>query len=111
MTVPAEAFPVLGDGGIGGPGPPSAVQQSRDAYRRRRNRRSTGVASLSTAVVLVVVVAGVALSPGWPRTRSLFLDWGLAKDALPSILSGLWLNVQVLLISAVLTLLGWFFRK
>ncbi len=96
MTVPAEVFPVLGDGG------PSAVQQSRDDYRRRRNRRSTGVASLSTAVVLVVAVAGVALSPGWPRTRALFLDWGLAKDSLPSILSGLWLNVQVLLVSAVL---------
>ena len=42
------------------------------------------------------------LSPGWPRVKATFLDWELAKDSLPDILLGLWLNIRVLAVSAVL---------
>jgi polar amino acid transport system permease protein len=44
----------------------------------------------------------MVLSPGWPRVRETFLDWEVAKDSLPDILSGLWLNIRVLAVSAVL---------
>jgi polar amino acid transport system permease protein len=100
VTVPAEAFPHLA-----GDGTPSDLQQWREGYRKGRARRSTAIASVSTVVFLAVVGTAIVSSPGWPRVRSSFLDWGLAKDSLPSILSGLWLNVRVLLVTAVLVVL------
>ena len=97
MTVPAETFPVLPDD----PGP-SDLQRWRDDYRRGRARRSTALAGTSTVVFLAVVGTATVLSPGWPRVRETFLDWEVAKDSLPDILSGLWLNIRVLAVCAVL---------
>jgi polar amino acid transport system permease protein len=98
VTVPAEAFPVLPEDG------PSELQRWREDYRRGRTRRSTTLAGASTVVFLGVVGTAIVLSPGWPRVRESFLDWGVAKDSLPDILSGLWLNIRVLLVCAVLIL-------
>ena len=100
MTVPAEALPHLADDAG-----PSELQQWRESYRRSRTRRSAVVASGSTVVFLVVVGTAIVLSPGWPRVKATFLDWEIAKDSLPSILSGLWLNIRVLAVSAVLIVL------
>ena len=100
MTVPAEALPHLADDAS-----PSELQQWRESYRRSRTRRSAVVASGSTVVFLVVVGTAIVLSPGWPRVKATFLDWEIAKDSLPSILSGLWLNIRVLAVSAVLIVL------
>ena len=97
MTVPAETSPVLPDD----PGP-SDLQRWRDDYRRGRARRSTVLAGTSTVIFLAVVGTATVLSPGWPRVRETFLDWEVAKDSLPDILSGLWLNVRVLAVCAVL---------
>jgi polar amino acid transport system permease protein len=44
----------------------------------------------------------IFLSPGWPRVRQSFFDGAVARDALPDILRGLWLNVRVLAVTAVL---------
>ena len=96
MTVPAEYLPVQPDDG------PSDLQRWRDDYRRSRARRSTALAGVSTVVFLVVIITATVLSPGWPRVKATFLDWEVAKDSLPDILSGLWLNIRVLLVSAVL---------
>ena len=67
--------------------------------RRGRARRSSAIAGLSTVVFLAVVGTAIVLSPGWPRTRESFLNWEIAKDSLPDILLGLWLNLRVLLVS------------
>ena len=96
MTVPAEYSPVLPDDG------PSDLQRWREDYRRGRARRSTALAGVSTVVFLTVVGAAIVLSPGWPRVKATFLDWEVAKDSLPDILLGLWLNIRVLAVSAVL---------
>jgi polar amino acid transport system permease protein len=90
VTVPAQAAPQL-----------SAAQQERLAYRRGRAQRSRLAAGASTTLVLGLLAGAVVLSPGWPRFRSSFLDWDVARDALPSILDGLWLNIRVLLVCAV----------
>ncbi len=100
MTVPAEAFPLLPDDAG-----PSELQQWRTGYRRARNRRSAAVASASTVVFLLVVGTAIVLSPGWQRVKATFLDVELARDSLPGILSGLWLNVRVLVVCAVLIVL------
>jgi polar amino acid transport system permease protein len=97
VTVPAEAFPRLADDAG-----PSELQLSRVAYRRARTRRSAAVASASTVVFLAVIGTAIVLSPGWDRVKAQFLDWDLAKDSLPDILAGLWLNIRVLVVCAVL---------
>jgi polar amino acid transport system permease protein len=100
VTVPAEAFPNLHDDL-----PTSELQRSRESYRRARTRRSVTIASASTVVFLGVVGTAIVLSPGWPRVQDSFLDGDIARDALPDILRGLWLNVRVLLVTAVMVVL------
>jgi polar amino acid transport system permease protein len=100
VTVPAETSPAPA-----GDAPPSDLQRSRERYRRERARRSAAIASVSTVVFLAVVGAAIVLSPGWPRVRESFLDAEVARDSLPDILSGLWLNVRVLAVAAVLIVL------
>lgn len=75
---------------------PSRVELDRRAYRRSRAGRSILVSVLSTLVFAAVIVFVLASSPGWGRVRETFfnVDEGLA--ALPRVLEGLWLNVQVL---------------
>ena len=80
---------------------PSALQLDRLAYRRHRTTRSALVGLVSTVAVLVVVLGGVASSPGWPRVRASFFDPAVARAALPEVLVGLWLNVRVMAVCAV----------
>lgn len=85
---------------------PSQRRLERERYKRARARRATAIAALSTLVtgaVLYVVVVG---APGWPRTKETFFDGQYAREALPKVLEGLWLNVRLLLIcgAAVLVL-------
>jgi polar amino acid transport system permease protein len=83
---------------------PSVQQLERDAYRRRRARRSTLTAVVSTVVLATVVILGVTSSPGWPRTRQTFFSWDAAKEAFPSVLRGFVVNLEVFAFSAVATL-------
>jgi polar amino acid transport system permease protein len=81
---------------------PSALQQERIAYRRRRARRSTLIAAVSSIVVLAVVAVGIGSTPGWPRVRETFFDVHRGWEALPTVAQGLWLNIRVMLVCAVL---------
>ncbi len=83
---------------------PSATQRERLAYRRRQARRSGLVAALSTAAVVAVAVIALTSSPGWPRVRQSFFDPAVAVAALPRVLEGLWLNVRVMAVAAVVIL-------
>jgi len=82
--------------------PRSALARDREAFRRGRARRSTAVALLSAVVVVVVVVVLLTGSPGWPRLRESFFSWRSARDSVRPILSGLWLNIRILLVAEVL---------
>lgn len=84
---------------------PSARQQQRDAFRRRRTLRSAGIATLSTVVVFGAIIAAVVSSPGWQRTQQTFFSWYHFRHSFRPVLSGLWLNIRVMLICAVLVLL------
>jgi polar amino acid transport system permease protein len=100
VTVPAEAFPHVTDDY-----PVSDLQRDRDAFRRGRARRSTGLAGVSTVVFLAVVGFAIVSSPGWERVKQSFFDKQIAKDSLKPILEGLWLNVRVLAVTAVLVVI------
>ena len=81
---------------------PSPLELSRREYRRSRARRSTVGALASTLLFAGVLFLVVTRSPGWPRVQSTFFDLSVARDSLGPVLEGLWLNVQVLVIGAVL---------
>jgi polar amino acid transport system permease protein len=83
---------------------PSELELSRRAWRRRRARRSTLVALLSTLLFAVAAYLAVTRAPGWPRVRATFFSGPVAVDSLPAILRGLWLNLQVLVVGGVLVL-------
>ncbi|WP_405739513.1 amino acid ABC transporter permease [Streptomyces sp. NBC_01525] len=77
---------------------PSARRLARERYRRTRARRATTVATVSTLVtgaVLYVVITG---SPGWQRTRETFFSAAYARMALPKVLEGLLLNLELLVV-------------
>jgi polar amino acid transport system permease protein len=81
---------------------PSARQVERDSYRRGRARRSALIAVVSTVAVAAVAVLALVSSPGWPRVRKSFLDPHVAWESLPRVLEGLWLNVRVMVVCAVI---------
>jgi polar amino acid transport system permease protein len=82
----------------------SSLQRDRIGYRRRRAFRSVLLAALSTAALGSLLVVAVTGSPGWDRVRASFFDLGQAADAFPAVLAGLWLNIRLLLVCAVLAL-------
>jgi ABC-type sulfate/molybdate transport systems ATPase subunit len=49
-------------------------------------------------VVVVALYLVVTRAPGWPRTRETFFSWEDARDSLPSVLDGLWLNVRLMFV-------------
>jgi polar amino acid transport system permease protein len=84
---------------------PSELQQERLTYRRRQTVRSGAIAGVSSVLVLALIVVGVGSTPGWPRVRETFFDFHRGWQALPVVAQGLWLNVRVMLVCAVLIVL------
>ena len=84
---------------------PSAQQRDRLAFRRRRALHSGAVAAASTVAVTAVAVLALTSSPGWPRVRRSFFDVDVARESLPAVAAGLWLNVRVMAGCAVLILI------
>jgi polar amino acid transport system permease protein len=96
----------MAGGGAGDAYVPSQRRLERERYKRARARRATAIAALSTLVTAVVLYLVVVGAPGWPRTKETFFNGQYAREALPKVLEGLWLNVRLLLIcgAAVLVL-------
>lgn len=82
----------------------SALALEREAFRRGRARRSTGVALLSAAVVVAVLAVLLTGSPGWPRLRESFFSWQAARESVRPVLSGLWLNIRILVVAEILVI-------
>jgi polar amino acid transport system permease protein len=80
---------------------PSTVQRDRIAYHRRQTLQSVLVAAASTGVLGTLLVVAVTGAPGWDRVRQSFVDPEIAREALPAIATGLWLNVRLLAFCAV----------
>lgn len=83
---------------------PSERELARRRTRERQRNRRVLIATLATIVVLGALVAAVVLSPGWPRVRATFLDPHHAKESLPEIAKGFWINVKMFLIAEPLIL-------
>ena len=81
---------------------PSDLEVERRALRTSQARRSTSVALVSTLAFGAVVYLTVNSAPGWERTRATFFDLSYGWEVLPEIARGLWLNLRVLAVAAVL---------
>ncbi|MEV4615305.1 amino acid ABC transporter permease [Kitasatospora sp. NPDC049258] len=81
---------------------PSPRRLAREAYRRRRSRRAALVATVSTAGTALALGLLVVNSPGWQRTKETFLDLDRAREALPKVLEGLWVNLELTLVCGAL---------
>lgn len=80
---------------------PSELELARRATRRRQSTRSVLIALASTVVFVAVVGYAIVSSPGWEDVRRSFFDVDIALAAFPSVLAGLWVNIQVLLVAAL----------
>ncbi|GAB2866737.1 amino acid ABC transporter permease [Nocardioides pacificus] len=84
---------------------PSARERERDGVRRALRRRGLLIAGAVTVLVLCALLAGVVSSPGWPRVRETFFSLHHARESLPAIVDGFWVNVRMFLIAEPLILL------
>ncbi len=83
---------------------PSAVQQERIAYRRKRTVRSATISAVSTLVLAAVIIIVVTRTPGWPRVKETYFDVHYGWSVLPDVAKGLWLNVRITVVCAVVIL-------
>ncbi|MEQ6899965.1 amino acid ABC transporter permease [Nocardioides sp. YIM 152588] len=83
---------------------PSVREQERRAARRALRRRRTAIATLASVVAIAGVAVALLASPGWPRVQATFFDPEHARDSLPAIVDGFWLNVKMFLIAEPLIL-------
>jgi polar amino acid transport system permease protein len=86
------------------PHPFSRIQQERVAYRRGKAIRSVLLAALSTAVVGTLLGVLITGSPGWARVKQSFFDPHIARQFAHPILTGLWLNIRMLVVCAICAL-------
>ncbi|MDE0546325.1 amino acid ABC transporter permease [Microbacterium sp. C7(2022)] len=80
---------------------PSDLELARRGTRRRQSARSVLIALVSSIVFVGLIAIGLASSPGWERVKESFFNWDIAVASFPSILAGLWVNVQVLIVAAI----------
>jgi polar amino acid transport system permease protein len=81
------------------------VDPERQAFIARRGRRNASVASLSTALVLILVVWGISSAPGWPAVHQQFFSGSEFRASFPDVLRGFWLNVRLFLVAEVFILI------
>ena len=81
--------------------PGSAVERGRRAYRRKQTTRSGLISLASTIVVAGILIAVVVNSDGWEATRNTFFNGKYFVQAFPQVLSGLWLNIRILLVAVL----------
>jgi polar amino acid transport system permease protein len=79
----------------------SAVELDRRAFRKKQSGRSVLISLISTLVLAVIVWLSVVNTPGWALVQQAFFDPKIAWNFFPSILLGLWLNIQILFFAAI----------
>src|SRR3954447_13516683 len=94
--------------GLGAPAELKPTRQAaRAAARRRRVRRDTLIATVSTIVVIGALCTAIVTSKGWPSVRATFFSWDSFTDSFPDVLRGFWLDVKLFCaIEVVVLILG-----
>jgi polar amino acid transport system permease protein len=74
---------------------PSSRELDRRALRRKLNRKQSLIAAVSSILVLGTLTIILVTSPGWEVVKSTFFDIEYGKQVFPTVLKGLWINLQL----------------
>lgn len=80
---------------------PSDLELQRREYRRKASGRSVLIAIASTVLFVGAIALVLVNTPGWESVKATFFDFGIAKESLPAVLEGLWLNIRVLFFATI----------
>jgi polar amino acid transport system permease protein len=81
---------------------PSSRELERQRLRRKISKRQATIAALSSILVLSILTFVLITSPGWESVKTTFFDIDYGKEVFPTVVRGIWVNLQ-------LTVIGGFF--
>ena len=74
---------------------PSSREIERRRARKRKSRRQATIAAVSSALVLGTLITVIVTSPGWAVVKKTFFDIGYGREVFPTVIAGLWINLQL----------------
>ena len=74
---------------------PSSREVERRITRRRISRKQGLIAAISSVLVIGILGAIVVSSPGWMVVKKTFFDIDYGREVFPTVLAGLWINLQL----------------
>jgi polar amino acid transport system permease protein len=80
---------------------PSSREIERRKIRRSISRKQALIASVSSTVVLGTLAVILVTSPGWEIVKATFFDIEYGKEVFPTVLKGLWINLQLTVIGGI----------
>ena len=80
---------------------PSQIELDRRAFRKKQSGRSVLISAASTIALAIVLWLTVVNTHGWAEVQRAFFDPKIGWESLPTLLQGLWLNVQVLFFAVI----------
>jgi len=84
---------------------PSALRLQREESKRRVSYRSTLIALVSTSIIGLTLAVVVTGAPGFALVRQSFFNLHYAQSAFPHVLSGLLLNLRVMVMAEIFVLI------
>ena len=80
---------------------PSSREIERRKIRRSISRKQALIAAVSSTVVLGTLAVILVTSPGWEIVKATFFDIEYGKEVFPTVLKGLWINLQLTVIGGI----------
>ena len=80
---------------------PSSREVERGIARRRISRKQALIAAISTTLVLGTLALVLITSPGWESVKATFFDIDYGREVFPTVIKGLWINIQLTFIGGV----------
>lgn len=77
----------------------------RQAYDAARRRRSTIIATISTALVVLALVVLIPMTPGWAAVKRSFFNWDVFTRTFPTLLEAFVIDVMIFAWSVPLVLI------
>ena len=74
---------------------PSSRERERAIARKRISSKQGLIAAISSIFVIGTLIAIVVSSPGWEVVKKTFFDIEYGREVLPTVIAGLWINLQL----------------
>lgn len=80
---------------------PSSREIERRKIRRSISSKQALIAAVSSTIVLGTLAVILVTSPGWEVVKATFFDIEYGKEVFPTVLKGLWINLQLTVIGGI----------